>query len=81
MDLMGKKVKDKISGFEGIVTGIVDYLTGCKQLLIQPPAKDGEFKSSIWIDIDRVEVIGDGIKKEKVSSKKNPGFDSPAPAK
>lgn len=54
----GDKVKDKVTGFEGTVTGVAEYLTGCRQVLIQPPVKDGEFKDGRWMDDGRLEVTG-----------------------
>ncbi len=33
---LGDKVKDNITGFTGIVTGKIEYLTGCIQYEIQP---------------------------------------------
>lgn len=35
-DLMGKKGKDKITGFTGIVTGRSTWLYGCDQYLLTP---------------------------------------------
>lgn len=49
----GDKVKDIITGKKGIATGNVDYITGCKQVLISPQ-KDGE---ATWHDQDRVKLV------------------------
>lgn len=54
---LGDKVKDRVTGFEGVITGAAEYLTGCRQVLVQPPAKDGEFKEGRWIDDDRLELL------------------------
>ena len=53
----GQKAKDKITGFEGILTGKCNYITGCSQWLVSPPVKDGDFKEAKWIDEQRLEVI------------------------
>jgi hypothetical protein len=76
---LGQKVKDKITGFTGVVTGRTEYITGCEQLLVQPPTKnDGAFTEPRWFDVDRLDVI----EQEKVSlTVKKAGFDSPAPAR
>ena len=58
---LGHQIEDKITGFQGAVIGIVEYLTGCKQLLIQPRVKDGAWVESHWIDVDRADVIGVAI--------------------
>jgi hypothetical protein len=53
---LGDKVKDSVTGYEGIVTGIVSYLTGCDQVLITQKCKkgDNEIKST-WLDMNRVD--------------------------
>ena len=59
MDIsIGDKVKDKVSGFVGIVTGVVDYISGCKQALVAPVVdKDGKLLDSNWFDIQRLDVV------------------------
>lgn len=55
---LGQRVRDVISGFSGTVTGTVRYITGCNQVLVQPPAKpDGASVDSAWVDVSRIEVI------------------------
>ena len=39
---LGQKVKDSITGFAGIVTGRAEYITGCHQILVQPPVKNAK---------------------------------------
>lgn len=75
---MGQFVKDIITGFAGRVTGRCEYITGCNQLLVQPPLKaDGDFAEARWIDEDRLEVDGDG---HVLTLKRTaPGADIPAP--
>ncbi len=51
---LGEKVKDNITGFDGVVTGRADYITGCRQYLVTPKAIKSEFKSSVWLDEDRL---------------------------
>lgn len=77
------KAKDKITGFEGIVTGHADYITGCDQYILQPPSKDGEFKEARWFDENRIEILNS---EESILSKKKEGIndngaDIPAPIK
>lgn len=58
---LGDKVKDRISGLEGVVTGRIDYLYGCRQVLVNPQeVKDGKPIESSWLDEDRVEVVQAG---------------------
>jgi len=72
---LGKKVKDKITGFEGIATSKHTYLTGCNQFGVQPPLdKDGKVPDKKYFDEARLTVTGDGISVEEVSADK-PGCD------
>lgn len=55
---LGYKVQDRITGFTGIVTGLVDYITGCTQALVTGPVKpDGCMGESHWIDRERLKVV------------------------
>jgi hypothetical protein len=55
-DIIGRQVKDKITGFAGIVTGFVKYISGCNQaLVVAKTGKDGEEKSH-WFDVQRLDV-------------------------
>ena len=74
MTNLGKKAMDKITGFEGIITGKVTYLYGCNQYLLVPKAKDGEIKDGNWFDEGRVTMIGEGVKAQDVIAEK-PGPD------
>lgn len=77
---LGSKVRDKITGFSGIVTGFATYITGCNQLLVQPSIdKDGKWVDSLWMDEDRLELEEEtdlGIKHRGLV-----GADKPAPKK
>jgi hypothetical protein len=80
MDLFfGKKARDKITGFEGIITGKCEFLYGCNQYGITPPAKESETKSTQWFDDGRIEIIGEGVTPESVKTEKNGGDSSDAP--
>jgi hypothetical protein len=80
----GDEVKDKITGFQGVVTGFTNYITGCNQILVAPPVKDGDFKESHWFDEDRCELIQGGkvpLATVRDKAGEHPGFDKPAPIK
>lgn len=34
--IMGKTYRDIVSGFEGICTGVVEWMYGCQQYTLQP---------------------------------------------
>lgn len=61
MDKLGKKAKDILTGFEGIITSKHSYLTGCTQYGIQPPMKDGNLSDMRYFDEGRIQITGDGI--------------------
>lgn len=52
---LGKQYQDKITGFEGVVTGFVQYISGCNQALLAPKVgSDGALRDSQWLDIQRL---------------------------
>lgn len=59
--MLGEKVRDKITGLEGIATARVEYLNGCVQICVTPPAKDGKTQDREFFDVQMVEVIGPGV--------------------
>lgn len=56
---LGDKVKDKISGFNGIATATSEYLNGCTRIMIEPTklGDDGKVLESQWFDDVQVEVV------------------------
>jgi len=57
---LGQKVKDRLTGFEGIASGRCEYLTGCAQVLVQPSVDSkGTWVESRWLDDPRLVVIVD----------------------
>ena len=76
---LGKKGRDKITGFEGIITGRAQYLYGCDQYCLVPPSKEGTIKESHWFDEGRIEITGEGVKPAEVRVEKNGGPNRDAP--
>jgi hypothetical protein len=77
--LLGKKVKDRITGFEGIVTGQVEYLTGCNQVLVIAKATSEGVINSIWLDEQRIEVIDPECEPIRLNNSQSPGPDMAPP--
>lgn len=74
---LGVKVKDKITGFSGRVTGFVVYISGCNQALVVPESRDNKPAESAWFDEQRLEILsGDKI---VLDNTKTPGCDAAAP--
>lgn len=59
MITLGTTLVDRITGFRGIATGRAQYLTGCDQYLLNPPAKDGALVESQWFDEQRLVAVED----------------------
>ena len=66
MITLGNKVRDKVTGMEGIAVSRVEYLNGCIQYAVQPPYKKGSAEMPSWnIDEEQLENAGKKIKVEK----------------
>lgn len=58
LNKLGLKVKDVVTGFEGITTSISFDLYGCIQALVNAGKdKDGKLQEQMWFDISRLEII------------------------
>ena len=73
MIALGQKAKDKVTGFEGIITGYVQYLYGCNQYGITPEVKDGKLGDTQFFDEGRIQVTGKGILPKEVQVEKPGG--------
>ena len=77
---LGKKAKDKITGFKGTIIGRIQYLTGCDQYGLCPAIKeDGTIATTEWFDEGRIEIIGEGITPKEVQTEKKGGPNRDAP--
>lgn len=57
---LGDWVRDRVTGVEGVVSGVHQYLTGCARVSIQPQAVDGKVPEVVGADVLTVEVLGAG---------------------
>ena len=73
----GDLVKDKISGLEGIVTGITIYLYGCRRLIVQVRGEQGRNEGaptkSFYIDEPQAELLQAGVIRPVVGDPVDPG--------
>ena len=75
---LGKLARDKVTGFEGVVTGHGEHLYGCDTYGLTPKVdKGGKLGEIQWFDEGRIEIIGDGIEPESVKVDKNGAGDNP----
>ena len=58
---LGQRVKDTITGFEGITTGHTKWLTGCDTfgVLSTELGDDGKPCETQWFDVLRLEAVPD----------------------
>ena len=55
---LGTIVRDRVTGFEGAITGRAQHLTGCNTYGLQPKEmKDGKPIEAEWFDENRLEAI------------------------
>ncbi len=80
---LGKTVRDRVTGFTGICTGMCHYLYGCNQFNIVPPANisEGKLGETYWFDEGRIEVVGKGISVEEVKGPVPGGPNREAPGR
>ena len=62
LELLGKRCRDIVRGLEGICIGVVEWMYGCRQFVLQPKAEDGMKRnfSSFYFE-KQLEVLDDGI--------------------
>jgi hypothetical protein len=74
---LGSFAKDRITKFEGVVTGHAEYITGCDQYLVSPQNPDKEPK---WFDEQRL-VVDPIIALVTLDNSNGAGADIAAPVK
>lgn len=76
---LGDKVKDTITGYEGVVMAVAFHIHGCKRVLVEPIklGKDGLLADNAWwMDEPRVKVVKKGFVKP---TGQTPESTAPAP--
>jgi hypothetical protein len=68
VELLGRRAKDKVTGFSGTLESISFDLYGCIQFVIVPDVKDGVANDGRWFDANRISLVG--VKK----AMETPGF-------
>ena len=75
---LGTRVRDRITGFTGIITGVCYYISGCNQAMVVPPVDDqGKRRESEWFDVQRLERLDDS--NVVLDNDETPGCDAPPP--
>ncbi len=57
-EVLGRKVRDQVSGFQGVATSWTIFLNGCVRVSIQPPVdKEGKLPDEKWFDAHQLDLI------------------------
>lgn len=57
LSILGYRAKDRVTGFEGVVTSVCFNLYGCIQVVLNPGIRDdGKIGEQLWFDINRLIV-------------------------
>lgn len=75
---LGKRARDKFTGFEGRITAHVEYLSGGHRYGIEVLKKDGSLEEQ-WFDENRIKIIGEGVDAFLVAPDQNGGPNRDAP--
>lgn len=79
---LGHRVRDKISGFTGVVTSFSKHLNGCDRVWISPPIdKDGKMIDGSWFDIVQLEVLEENVIPVQEGTVKSPPGGPPSRVK
>jgi hypothetical protein len=72
---LGDRVRDRVSGFKGIVTSRTEYLNGCQQYGIDPPADSvtGKMNEGYRIDGQQLELVDKGLNQTEPVKKRSTG--------
>jgi hypothetical protein len=81
---LGDRVKDRVTGFTGIVIARSEYLHGCRRVGVQSEKlEDGKPKDPQWFDEPQVEVIKPAVHEPFVATAppaaRRPGGPQPIP--
>lgn len=63
---LGQRVRDEVTGFEGVVVVQTYFLYNCPQVCVQPTGGTDvtEVGDSEWFDTPRVSVLDEGVSEE-----------------
>jgi hypothetical protein len=58
---LGDVVKDRITGFKGVIVARTDWLNGCVRMTVQPEGvKDSKIADSVTFDVEQLELVKAG---------------------
>ena len=57
MENLGRKAKDNVTGFEGVLTAYMFYYRGGENYLLEAKGEAGKEPTSVWFAVGRVEFL------------------------
>ena len=61
---LGDRVKDKVTGFTGIIVSHAKHLAGCDRMYLEPAVgEDNKTPDGRWVDIDMLDIVEAGAVK------------------
>lgn len=76
---IGLTFRDRITGFQGVATGRLEYISGCNQLLLTPMVTgEGTMRDGNWIDEQRLDHRPE-FKRIELDNGATPGFGQAPP--
>ncbi len=72
---LGRRARDTVSGFEGIIEARTEWLNGCFRISLAPTRldKDGKIFDSHTFDAEQIEVLDEQIVEEKPEERRTNG--------
>lgn len=78
---LGWTATDRITGFTGVIVGIVRYISGCNQALLAPRVDEkGQHRDPLWFDQQRLE-LDEITPRITLDNGETPGFDRAPPVR
>lgn len=59
LSILGLRVRDRITNFDGVASSACFDVYGCVQIAITPAVREGKLMEGAWFDIKRLEVFTD----------------------
>ncbi len=74
----GSKVRDRVSGYTGIIISRTEHMNGCRQYGVNAPVDDtGKMVDGYNIDEQQLELVDEGLNSQPVAKKDSGGATTP----
>lgn len=79
---LGEEAQDLVTGYKGIITCRIQYLTGCNRYGLQKKSeKNAKPEEAYYFDENQIKVIGKGVKIVQTVKQRDLGGPQPNPRK